>query len=184
MMLRGYQCGGGGRYPGACHRTQGGDRRGQWLLFVSLEYNKLISGVFKNAAGWLFGPADGIKRVFGDKPVALRDASPDGVKAQRLQDQLAVREAEMNWLASHFREFGVLTKNGFPNWERANQNNAFPNLVVLAHCALLPRLTAAECKDIRILNRTAASVRSAKLNCATLGESFRKCEFRSALFRV
>ncbi|MCG7394044.1 NAD(P)H-dependent oxidoreductase [Microvirga sp. ACRRW] len=48
------------------------------LLLVTPEYNNSIPGVFKNAIDWLSRPPADIKRVFGDKPVALIGASPGG----------------------------------------------------------------------------------------------------------
>ena len=46
------------------------------LLLVSPEYNNSIPGVFKNAIDWMTRPAADIKRVFGNKPVALMGATP------------------------------------------------------------------------------------------------------------
>jgi chromate reductase len=46
------------------------------LLLVSPEYNNSIPGVFKNAVDWMTRPAADIKRVFGNKPVALMGATP------------------------------------------------------------------------------------------------------------
>jgi chromate reductase len=48
------------------------------LLLVSPEYNNGIPGPFKNAIDWLSRPNDDIKRVFGDRPVAVIGASPGG----------------------------------------------------------------------------------------------------------
>lgn len=48
------------------------------LLIVTPEYNNSMPGVFKNAIDWLSRPAGDIKRVFGDKPVAMMGASPGG----------------------------------------------------------------------------------------------------------
>jgi chromate reductase len=48
------------------------------VLLATPEYNNGIPGVFKNAIDWLSRPADDIKRVFGNKPVALIGASPGG----------------------------------------------------------------------------------------------------------
>ena len=45
------------------------------LLLATPEYNNGIPGVFKNGIDWLSRPAADIKRVFGDKPVALVGAS-------------------------------------------------------------------------------------------------------------
>ncbi|MBS0387548.1 MAG: NAD(P)H-dependent oxidoreductase [Proteobacteria bacterium] len=45
------------------------------LLLGTPEYNNGIPGVFKNGIDWLSRPASDIKRVFGDKPVALIGAS-------------------------------------------------------------------------------------------------------------
>ena len=46
------------------------------LLLATPEYNNSIPGVFKNAVDWLSRPSGDIKRVFGDKPVAVMGASP------------------------------------------------------------------------------------------------------------
>jgi NAD(P)H-dependent FMN reductase len=46
------------------------------LLLATPEYNNSIPGVFKNAIDWLSRPAKDIKRVFGDRPVALMGATP------------------------------------------------------------------------------------------------------------
>ncbi len=48
------------------------------LLLVTPEYNNSIPGAFKNAIDWLSRPDADIKRVFGDRPVALMGASPGG----------------------------------------------------------------------------------------------------------
>jgi chromate reductase len=48
------------------------------LLLVTPEYNNGIPGPFKNAIDWLSRPNDDIKRVFGDRPVAVIGASPGG----------------------------------------------------------------------------------------------------------
>ncbi|HAZ14763.1 MAG: NADPH-dependent FMN reductase [Bdellovibrionales bacterium GWA2_49_15] len=48
------------------------------LLIVTPEYNHSIPGVLKNAIDWLSRPPEEIKRVFGDRPVALMGASPSG----------------------------------------------------------------------------------------------------------
>jgi NAD(P)H-dependent FMN reductase len=45
------------------------------LLLVTPEYNNSIPGVFKNAIDWLSRPGKDIKRVFGDRPVALMGAT-------------------------------------------------------------------------------------------------------------
>ena len=45
-------------------------------MLASPEYNASIPGVLKNAIDWLSRPASDIKRVFGDKPVALIGATP------------------------------------------------------------------------------------------------------------
>ena len=42
------------------------------------EYNNGIPGVFKNAIDWLSRPPADIKKVFGDRAVALIGASPGG----------------------------------------------------------------------------------------------------------
>jgi len=48
------------------------------LLLVTPEYNNSIPGGFKNAIDWLSRPDADIKRVFGNKPVAVIGASPGG----------------------------------------------------------------------------------------------------------
>jgi chromate reductase len=48
------------------------------LLLVTPEYNNSIPGVFKNAIDWLSRPGKDVKRVFGDRPVALMGATPGG----------------------------------------------------------------------------------------------------------
>ena len=48
------------------------------VLLATPEYNNGIPGVFKNAIDWLSRPADDIKRIFGNKPIALIGASPGG----------------------------------------------------------------------------------------------------------
>lgn len=45
------------------------------LLLATPEYNNSIPGVFKNAIDWMTRPASDIKRVFGDRPVALMGAT-------------------------------------------------------------------------------------------------------------
>ena len=50
----------------------------QGLLLVTPEYNNSIPGVFKNAIDWLSRPSSDIKRIFGDRPVAVIGASPSG----------------------------------------------------------------------------------------------------------
>lgn len=46
------------------------------LLLVTPEYNNSIPGVLKNAIDWLSRPPADIRRVFGDRPVALMGATP------------------------------------------------------------------------------------------------------------
>src|SRR5436190_22976096 len=48
------------------------------LLLVTPEYNNSIPGVFKNAIDWLSRPGKDIKRVFGNRPIALMGATPGG----------------------------------------------------------------------------------------------------------
>src|SRR6187200_2552223 len=48
------------------------------LLLVTPEYNNSIPGVFKNAIDWLSRPPADIKRVFGNRPVAVIGASQGG----------------------------------------------------------------------------------------------------------
>ena len=46
------------------------------LLLVTPEYNNSIPGAFKNAIDWLSRPSADVKRVFGNRPVAIMGASP------------------------------------------------------------------------------------------------------------
>lgn len=46
------------------------------LLIVTPEYNNSIPGVLKNAIDWLSRPPADIRRVFGDRPVAIAGATP------------------------------------------------------------------------------------------------------------
>jgi len=48
----------------------------QGLLIATPEYNNSIPGVAKNAIDWLSRPDADVKRVFGNRPVALMGASP------------------------------------------------------------------------------------------------------------
>lgn len=48
------------------------------LLLATPEYNNSIPGVMKNAIDWLTRPPTDIKRVFGNKAVALLGATPGG----------------------------------------------------------------------------------------------------------
>jgi chromate reductase len=48
------------------------------LLLVTPEYNNGIPGVFKNGIDWLSRPNDDVRRVFGDRAVAVIGASPGG----------------------------------------------------------------------------------------------------------
>lgn len=48
------------------------------LLLVTPEYNNSLPGVTKNAIDWLSRPSSDIKRIFGDRPVAVIGASPGG----------------------------------------------------------------------------------------------------------
>jgi len=48
------------------------------VLLVTPEYNNSVPGVMKNAIDWLTRPAADIKRVFGNRPIALIGASPGG----------------------------------------------------------------------------------------------------------
>jgi chromate reductase, NAD(P)H dehydrogenase (quinone) len=48
------------------------------LLLVTPEYNNGIPGVFKNAIDWMSRPSADIRKVFGDRPVAVMGASPGG----------------------------------------------------------------------------------------------------------
>lgn len=50
----------------------------QGLLLATPEYNNGIPGVFKNGIDWLSRPPADIKRIFGNKPIALIGASPGG----------------------------------------------------------------------------------------------------------
>ncbi len=46
------------------------------ILIVTPEYNQSIPGVLKNAIDWLSRPAADMRRVFGDKAVAIMGATP------------------------------------------------------------------------------------------------------------
>ncbi len=46
------------------------------VLIVTPEYNQSIPGVLKNAIDWLSRPATDMRRVFGDKAVAVMGATP------------------------------------------------------------------------------------------------------------
>jgi NAD(P)H-dependent FMN reductase len=46
------------------------------LLLVTPEYNNSLPGVFKNAIDWLSRPSADVKRVFGNRPVAIIGTSP------------------------------------------------------------------------------------------------------------
>jgi len=46
------------------------------LLIASPEYNNSMPGVLKNAIDWLSRPPADVRRVFGNRPVALMGASP------------------------------------------------------------------------------------------------------------
>jgi NAD(P)H-dependent FMN reductase len=48
------------------------------VLVVTPEYNNSMPGVLKNAIDWLTRPATDIKKVFGDRPIAVIGASPGG----------------------------------------------------------------------------------------------------------
>ena len=48
------------------------------VVLASPEYNNSVPGVFKNVIDWLSRPSKDIRRVFGDKPVALMGATPGG----------------------------------------------------------------------------------------------------------
>jgi chromate reductase, NAD(P)H dehydrogenase (quinone) len=48
------------------------------LLLVTPEYNNSIPGVFKNAIDWLSRPPKDVKRVFGNRAVAVAGATPGG----------------------------------------------------------------------------------------------------------
>jgi chromate reductase, NAD(P)H dehydrogenase (quinone) len=48
------------------------------LILATPEYNNSLPGPLKNAIDWMTRPPADIKRVFGDKPVALIGASPGG----------------------------------------------------------------------------------------------------------
>jgi chromate reductase len=56
------------------------------LLLVTPEYNNGIPGPFKNAIDWLSRPNDDIRRVFGNRPVAVIGASPGGFGTILAQD--------------------------------------------------------------------------------------------------
>lgn len=46
------------------------------LLLVTPEYNNSMPGVFKNTIDWLSRPSTDVKRIFGNRPVAIIGASP------------------------------------------------------------------------------------------------------------
>lgn len=48
------------------------------LLLATPEYNNSIPGVFKNAIDWLSRPPSSVKRIFGDRSVAVIGATPGG----------------------------------------------------------------------------------------------------------
>jgi NAD(P)H-dependent FMN reductase len=48
------------------------------LLIATPEYNNSVPGVLKNAIDWLSRPPADIRRVFGDKAVAVIGATPGG----------------------------------------------------------------------------------------------------------
>ena len=48
------------------------------LLLCTPEYNNGMPGVLKNAIDWLSRPSTDIRRVFGDRPIAVLGASPGG----------------------------------------------------------------------------------------------------------
>ena len=56
------------------------------LLLVTPEYNNGIPGVFKNAIDWLSRPSADIKKLFGDRPVAVMGASLGGFGTILSQD--------------------------------------------------------------------------------------------------
>jgi chromate reductase, NAD(P)H dehydrogenase (quinone) len=64
--------------PEAVTRVKQAIAAADGLLLVTPEYNNSIPGVFKNAIDWLSRPDADIKRVFGNKPVAVIGASPGG----------------------------------------------------------------------------------------------------------
>jgi chromate reductase, NAD(P)H dehydrogenase (quinone) len=45
------------------------------LLLVTPEYNHAMPGVFKNVIDWLSRPPGDVRRVFGDRPIALMGAT-------------------------------------------------------------------------------------------------------------
>lgn len=64
--------------PAAVARLKDAIASADGLLLVSPEYNHSIPGVTKNAIDWLSRPPADIRRVFGEKPVAIAGASLGG----------------------------------------------------------------------------------------------------------
>jgi len=58
------------------------------LLLVTPEYNQGVPGVMKNTLDWMSRPPGDIKRVFGDRPVALCGATPGGAGTRSAQSAL------------------------------------------------------------------------------------------------
>jgi chromate reductase, NAD(P)H dehydrogenase (quinone) len=75
--------------PEAAARLKESIASADGLLLVTPEYNNSLPGVFKNAIDWLSRPPKDIRRVFGDKPVALMGATPG---------QGGTRFAQVAWL--------------------------------------------------------------------------------------
>lgn len=55
------------------------------LLLVTPEYNQGVPGVMKNTIDWLSRPPADIRRVFGDRAVALCGATPGGAGTRSAQ---------------------------------------------------------------------------------------------------
>lgn len=72
------------------------------VILVTPEYNQGVPGVLKNAVDWLSRPPADIKRVFGDRPLALCGASAG---------RGGSRAAQYAWLPI-LRALGVRLWNG------------------------------------------------------------------------
>lgn len=62
--------------PAAAARLRDAVAAADRILVVTPEYNGTIPAVLKNAIDWLSRPPGDIKRVFGDRAVAVMGASP------------------------------------------------------------------------------------------------------------
>ena len=72
------------------------------LILVTPEYNQGVPGVLKNTIDWLTRPPGDIKRVFGDRPLALCGASAG---------RNGTRAAQYAWLPT-LRALGARLWNG------------------------------------------------------------------------